>query len=81
MGYLAYLSLNYASQLASVSVEGVAYSAGLRGIGGIFSGLKIPYKMPPVLAWAQAVPDTVAHRLLIKLVVQYIERRGQLLIR
>ncbi|WP_233143759.1 type IV secretion system protein, partial [Aggregatibacter actinomycetemcomitans] len=30
MGYLAYLSLNYASQLASVSVEGVAYSAGLR---------------------------------------------------
>ncbi|WP_233140817.1 type IV secretion system protein [Aggregatibacter actinomycetemcomitans] len=40
MGYLAYLSLNYASQLASVSVEGVAYSAGLRGIGGIFSGAK-----------------------------------------
>ncbi|THA11248.1 type IV secretion system protein, partial [Rodentibacter pneumotropicus] len=40
MGYLAYLSLNYASQLASVSVEGVAYSAGLRGMGGIFSGAK-----------------------------------------
>lgn len=40
MGYLASLSLSYASQLASVSVEGVAYSAGLRGMGGIFSGAK-----------------------------------------
>lgn len=40
MTLLSYLSLSYASQLASVSVEGVAYSAGLRGIGGIFSGAK-----------------------------------------
>ncbi|MFZ7216084.1 type IV secretion system protein [[Pasteurella] aerogenes] len=40
MGFLSWLSLNYASQIASVSVEGVAYSAGLRGIGGVFSGAK-----------------------------------------
>lgn len=40
MGYLAYLSLNYASQLASVSVEGAAYYAGVRGMSGIFSGAK-----------------------------------------
>lgn len=40
MALMSYLSLNYASQLASVSVEGVAYSAGLRGMSGIFSGAK-----------------------------------------
>ena len=40
MAFISYLSLTYASQLASVSVEGAADSAGLRGRGGIFSSVK-----------------------------------------
>lgn len=40
MGFVSWLSLSYATQLASVSVESAAYSAGLRGIGKTFSGTK-----------------------------------------
>jgi len=40
MGFLSYLSLTYAAQLASVSVEGVAYSAGLQGINSFFNSAK-----------------------------------------